>query len=405
MAGKRKPKGSQIEILAEIRDLNDRACGIVRSALMVVLAGMASGGCRGLLNPIESDASAPTDGGGPSDASTDAEPSDSTTSVPPCSVDAAWESGPCVPPADDLLEVSPAVVNVAAGSYGAARIIASGPWASDPSLILAFESSTLPLGSQPIITPYGWLAFLVPSSVSPGQEGTITVAGFAGNIGRTAQATVHVTDCLPWLQAVACESRMCGFQPDGCGGLLTCGSCGSAAPYCWIGQCVTHPFTPCPPGDGFAPDSGDCVPCGACPDFDSDCECQVLPIPLAPVVTDGGAPPADGGSGLPCSPFQPYESDSSHTACPINQSCNFDNARMNQTICAGPVGPRTQGQECFGQSDCAAGFDCRVVQGTLQYCERYCRYGAAFDDCGTHYICEPFFIAAYDGNQEIGLCE
>jgi hypothetical protein len=45
------------------------------------------------------------------------------------------------------------------------------------------------------------------------------------------------------------------------------------------------------------------------------------------------------------------------------------------------------------------------VQGTLQYCERYCRYGAAFDDCGTHYICEPFFIAANDGNQEIGACE
>jgi hypothetical protein len=45
------------------------------------------------------------------------------------------------------------------------------------------------------------------------------------------------------------------------------------------------------------------------------------------------------------------------------------------------------------------------VDGTTQRCERYCRYGGGFDDCGSSYTCTPFIDPGYYGTQEIGVCE
>jgi hypothetical protein len=61
-----------------------------------------------------------------------------------------------------------------------------------------------------------------------------------------------------------CQSWVCGEEPNGCGGLESCGECPDAAPYCYLGSCSANEPHKCPAGEGFEPDSGACVECNAC---------------------------------------------------------------------------------------------------------------------------------------------
>jgi hypothetical protein len=237
---------------------------------------------------------AASDAGNDADATSD-DASDGMVPDDPCSVDASYDAALCTsPPEDDRLYASPAVVNVAAGSYGYAQFYASGSWASDPSIFMIFEGSTLPLGNNPGLDGYGAaqsFIFLVPSTAT-GQTGTLTVLGRVGNVERTASLTVNVTDCQPWPASMVCPGNQCGFQPDNCGGLVSCGTCPAQTPYC-AGELVAGAFEYvcsatmpmyCPPGYGITgPNS--CIPCnqtraciecngGACVGIQDACLCE-----------------------------------------------------------------------------------------------------------------------------------
>jgi hypothetical protein len=239
-------------------------------AAAVAIACVAMSACRGLLAPVDGGADA-GDAGGVSDgaapeAEAPAEAGDGGEAGVACDDDASDEVL-CAPPADDLLFANPPTIEVAAGSYGAATFVATGPWASDPSMYIWYESSTLPLLSIEQVTTYGSpqsLPFLVAQSAAGGQ-GTITVSGHAGNIERHATLTVNVTTCVPWAPSFVCAGQDCGLQGNGCGGLLSCGECAAPTPYCWIGHCVASKPQPCSAGDGFDPDAGACIPCTESP--------------------------------------------------------------------------------------------------------------------------------------------
>lgn len=117
------------------------------------------------------------------------------------------------------------------------------------------------------------MPFLVPPSAA-GAQGTVTVAGHAGNIERHASVSVSVTTCKPWPPSMVCPGQECGYQGDGCGGLLTCGTCPTSKPYCWVGHCLASMPEQCGPGEGFDPDAGVCIPCTQSP------VCNPCPDPL-----------------------------------------------------------------------------------------------------------------------------
>jgi hypothetical protein len=232
---------------------------------VVPLAWAFASACGGLLAPVDggsSDGSGLDAGGDVGDETSSVDANDADASLA-CSYDAASDGPRCAPPPDDLLYASPATVSVAAGSYGTATFVASGPWSTDPGMFMWFVGSTPTLDNDPEIQTYGSpqsLVFLVPSTAA-GQELTITVAGYAGNIERTAQVSVNVTSCAPWPASTVCGSYECGFEPDDCGGLVSCGTCPPSAPYCFLRQCVTTMPTYCPYGQGYG-ENGSCVPCG-----------------------------------------------------------------------------------------------------------------------------------------------
>jgi len=235
---------------------------------VVVLIGAFAIACGGLVAPLDAgpgDAGSLADDAGVAEGSIqDAVAHDPDATGAPCSADASLEGGPCVQPVDDILYASPAVISVAAGSYGTATFVAAGPWASDPSMYIWFESSTLKLENYPAVTSYGSpqsILFLVPSS-AVGKQGIFTVTGHDGNIERTAQATVNVTACAPWTAPVACGGYVCGSEPDNCGGIVSCGTCSDDTPYCFLGSCVATMPHYCPPGYGIAP-GGACVACAS----------------------------------------------------------------------------------------------------------------------------------------------
>ena len=126
---------------------------------------------------------------------------------------------------------------------------------------------------------------------------------------------------------------------------------------------------------------------------------------VSPVLEGGsGIPPSDASGSQECNPVQPFEADASHIACPENQQCNFGESDPTAFRCGGTGGPGVQGAGCMYTVDCSAGYYCATVHQS-ETCARYCRIGAAFDDCGTMYSCTPFLaFAAYDGSQEIGVC-
>jgi hypothetical protein len=207
-----------------------------------------------------------------------------------CSYDAS-EDVLCTPPADDLLEATPPSITVAAGSFGFATFTATGPWAQDPTFYIRYESSTLSLLNYPEVNTYGspqTILFQVPAA-SVGQQGTFTVSGNAGNIERKATVSVSVTSCKPWPPSTVCApSQNCGFEGDGCGGLLSCGTCGGQSPYCFLGVCQSTQPQYCPSGQGLGP-GGSCIPCsstktchecspgGYCVGIQDQCICEPPP--------------------------------------------------------------------------------------------------------------------------------
>jgi hypothetical protein len=93
--------------------------------------------------------------------------------------------------------------------------------------------------------------------------------------GADAQPETGADACIAMTRAEACGSNNCGAAPDGCGGVLQCGSCASDQT-CRIadggtgGTCVAtcQAATMCPPGQdcGTAPDGcGGTLNCGSCP--------------------------------------------------------------------------------------------------------------------------------------------
>ena len=224
---------------------------------------------------------------------------------PPCDGDADYDAALCVPPSDDQLIADPPVVTVPAGSYGIAQFKATGPWATDPNMWIGFESATVSLQSMPFALPNqpptGFL-FQV-ATASSDVQGTLTAVGHDGNIERTATLKVIVTGCQPWDEAMACQSYDCGYQGDNCGGLVDCGKCSGATPYCFLGSCVATAPTYCPNGQGYDPQTG-CIPCmdtrtcfeycrdGRCTGLQDECFCAPWSYPPCPP-----SPPIDGN---PC---------------------------------------------------------------------------------------------------------
>ena len=375
--------------------------GLVAAA---VAAAVAVAACGGLTRSSGTAGGADAGARPARDASVDAEVEDGSVA---CDYDASPDAGPCAPPSDDTLIATPLHIMAASGGYGYATFYAEGPWTSDPGFYMSFEGSSLPLLGSPMIASYGTPQSLVfhLSTGLAGSIGTITVTGHAGNIELRAFAGLTVTACVPIPKAFACEADVCGFQDDGCGGLESCGTCSPAAPYCYLGGCITSQPHPCPPSLGFDPDAGGaCVRCGVgCVDVDSECICPAPPVPLTPITTDGGLPASDAGGTTQCNPVQPFQGDATHVACPINQRCDFIDT--TQTRCNLPVGAGIQWENCDTNADCSAGYDCVNGATATVWCERYCRLGGGFDDCGSRFQCFPFRPANYDGAQEIGVCD
>jgi hypothetical protein len=287
----------------------ERHSAFVRAFLFlaIVVSGASTSACRGLLAPVDSDAgdAGEADGGDASTAS-DAESDAADASIvdakepdadSACDYDAADDASLCTPPANDLLFANPASIQVAAGSYGLATFVATGPWATDPMMYMHYEGSSFQVRNFPYIMTYGTpqsLSFLVPSTAA-GQHGTLTVSGHAGNIERTATVSVTVTSCAP--STAYCVGDQCGFEDDGCGGVISCGTCSGATPSCFVYQCVANGPPPCPAGSGYdvcdgGPCTDKCVPCatthscekcggGYCDSLNNVCFCHY----------PGGTPP------------------------------------------------------------------------------------------------------------------
>lgn len=240
-----------------------------RSALnpqmVAVAVCVAAVACGGRLAPIDGGALADS-GLDATDAMSSADRTDTTDAADgqepvPCDYDASDEVL-CVPPAADQLVADPPSVSFPGGSYGTATFVAKGPWASDPTLTMYYLSSTLPVLNLPEVYTYGspqTITILIDPKAA-GQQGTLTMVARAGNVERTGQVTIDVTNCVPWPPSMVCGGENCGFQGDGCGGLLSCGMCPAQAPYCYLRKCVANMPTYCPTGQGLGM-GGQCVPC------------------------------------------------------------------------------------------------------------------------------------------------
>ncbi len=383
--------------------------GYRRAAWLAAMAFVSVTGCGRVLTERPSGGAAHDSG---TMAAGDASVQDASDDAPAaCDFDASPDAEPCAVPYGDILYASPGSIMVAAGGYGTVSFIAEGPWASDPTLTITFEGSTLDLIPVSTGAHYGTpqsLVFQAPP-MDYGLTGTVTAVGRAGNLAISAFATVYVTNCTPFPEPVACGTYACGFQSDGCGGVESCGACSVAAPYCYGGQCIANQPHPCPPGDGFVPDSGACAWCGRfCAAIDNTCVCPTSIGPPIPVI-DGGLPASDAGGTAECDPVQPFVGDATHVACPVNQRCDFVNSTT--TRCSPPAGTGIQDVFCTVNTDCAAGYACIPGATATVWCERYCHYGAGYDDCGTlpsvgeGRRCRELSPPAFDGTQEIGVCD
>ncbi len=270
------------------------------------------GGDDASTGPESGDASSVVDSGTPlfdSAPALDAPPDtgvDTSTpeeAGPPCDGDADYDAALCMPPSADQLIADPPTITVSSGSYGVAQFKAIGPWASDPNLWISFLGGTIPLEFSPFVlqnAPPTAFVFQVAPTTSD-QQYTFTALGRDGNIERSAAVTVNVTGCQPWDPVTACAGFTCGAQPDNCGGLVSCGICSGAAPYCLLGSCVATPPDYCPRGEGITP-SG-CVECNQtsfcnqycrdqrCSGLQDICFCSPFVYPNCPISEpDDGSP-------------------------------------------------------------------------------------------------------------------
>jgi hypothetical protein len=267
----------------------------VGAFILVLVAIATAGACGGKLAPVDAGvADAQSDDAGDATADAEADGNDADGQFV-CSYDAS-EDDPCTPPANDLLAATPPSITAAAGSFGFAIFTATGPWASDPTFFIQYRSTTLPILNFHEVYTYGspqTILFELPAG-SAGQQGTLTVSGHAGNIERRATVSVTVTSCKPWDPSFVCApNEDCGYQGDGCGGLLSCGTCGVALPYCFLGTCQSTQPTYCPAGEGLG-FGGQCMPCsgtktcrecvgGYCTGIEDLCICS--PPPRGPDTT------------------------------------------------------------------------------------------------------------------------
>jgi hypothetical protein len=270
------------------------ACGAATEPLLFGGPDASSGADAGDASPIF-DSGTALDSAPEEDSAADADAGPQDTDAA-CDGDAAYDAALCTPPSADRLVANPPVISVAAGSYGVAQFEALGPWASDPNIWISFQTATVPMQFTPYVLqnapPTGFVFQVAPSTTDV--QGTITALGRDGNIERTATLTVTITGCQPWGQAMACQSYDCGFEPDNCGGLVNCGTCSGATPYCFLGTCQAAPPTYCPDGQDLGP--GDvCTPCtesriclhycqdGRCEGLQDECFCAPWTYPPCPL--------------------------------------------------------------------------------------------------------------------------
>jgi hypothetical protein len=101
-----------------------------------------------------------------------------------------------------------------------------------------------------------------------------------------------------------------------------------------------------------------------------------------------------------CNPLQPQTPDASHGACGAGAGCLPSGTTSGISDCVGGYGSGTQDAACTNASQCAVGYFCGYQPGK---CVKYCRPGIA-SDCLATYSCVSFSPKAYDGAQEIGVC-
>jgi hypothetical protein len=104
-----------------------------------------------------------------------------------------------------------------------------------------------------------------------------------------------------------------------------------------------------------------------------------------------------------CNPLQPSVSDSLHQGCATGQRCDLELDTQAHTLCETASGNSKQGMSCPRPLDCAPGFACVTISGAM-LCEEFCRVGTSFTDCTTG-TCTSFKTTAFDGTQEIGVCQ
>jgi hypothetical protein len=246
------------------------AVALPSRAFALVLPVAVATACGGLLAPVDGGTDASPDAEVDASDASDATAVDSTApdgdgsdGAVACDYD-AWDEPFCPPPAADTFAAVPPVISAAAGGFGVATFVASGPWASDPTLFMYFVGSSQPFQNLGMDQEFGnpqSFTFIVADKTA-GYQGTFTVAARAGNIERTAQVTVDITSCAPWPPSMVClGGQNCGFQGDGCGGLLSCGTCPAQEPYCMLGVCQGTAPTYCPTGQGLSGPGGECVQC------------------------------------------------------------------------------------------------------------------------------------------------
>ncbi len=135
----------------------------------------------------------------------------------------------------------------------------------------AFNPASVTAGATSTLT----LTAAASAAVTMGTPPTFTVIGKATSAVHPAYASVEIVMCAPLTACVAPND--CGSMPDGCGGMVACGTCATGQT-CNANKCSGGPNA----GDGGAIGGGDAgadatdAPNGDTPGADSGCGCRVV---------------------------------------------------------------------------------------------------------------------------------
>lgn len=110
-----------------------------------------------------------------------------------------------------------------------------------------------------------------------------------------------------------------------------------------------------------------------------------------------GASGSSGGGGANCNPLAPQASDTTHSACPLYQTCMPSNSGATSCV---KSGGGTSGSLCKTGADCVPGLGCVKA---ISQCADYCLTDGDCTDGG--YCSGVFSPALFEGSTELRYCE